>query len=243
MLAKIISEVMFSGKLLKLDMSEYSEKFTVSRLIGSPPGYVGYDEGGILTNYVRRNPYCVVLFDEIEKAHPEVYNILLSIMDMGVPNDMRGRTAKFNNVLVILTSNIGTRHITEAKEFSIGFGGDKINVDKEISADVKKYFSPEFLDRLSGTVQFNKLEKPDMYKIIDLELGKLNNGPKISISDGAKDIMLEDWKEGTGARQLVLMITRKLLDEVSKMVVNGKLSNNGSVSVSARDGKLKFKVK
>lgn len=242
-LAKIVSEVMFSGKLLKLDMSEYSEKFTVSRLIGSPPGYVGYDEGGVLTNYVRRNPYCVVLFDEIEKAHPEVYNILLSIMDMGVLNDMRGRVAKFNNVLVILTSNIGTRHITEAKEFSIGFGGSKIDVDKEIGADVKKYFSPEFIDRLSGTVQFNKLVKMDMYRIIDLELDKLNNGPKISISDGAKDVILEDWKEGTGARQLLLLITRKILDEVSKMVVDGKLSKDGSVSVSTRDGKLKFKVK
>ena len=167
-LCKALAEAMFGSEdaMIRLDMSEYMEKHTVSKLIGSPPGYVGFDEGGQLTEKVRRNPYSVVLFDEIEKAHPDVFNMLLQILDDGVLTDSQGRKVNFKNTVVIMTSNIGARLITE-KKTSLGFGGsddndsDENRIKELVMVELKKEFRPEFLNRLDDIIVFRKLQKED----------------------------------------------------------------------------------
>ena len=194
-MSKVLSEYLFDSKdaLIRIDMSEYMEKFAVSRLVGAPPGYIGYEEGGQLTEKVRRKPYAVILLDEIEKAHPEVFNILLQVLDEGFLTDSLGRKIDFRNTIIIMTSNIGSRQI---KDFGQGVGFStqtrKENSDKDtksiIENALKKFFSPEFLNRVDDVIVFKSLEKESIVKILDLSIEKMLSrieklGIKLKLSD------------------------------------------------------------
>ncbi|MDE6653088.1 MAG: ATP-dependent Clp protease ATP-binding subunit, partial [Muribaculaceae bacterium] len=225
-LAKKLAEYLFdnSDSLIRIDMSEYMEKFTVSRLVGAPPGYVGYEEGGQLTEAVRRHPYSVVLLDEIEKAHPDVFNLLLQMMDEGRLTDSLGRHIDFKNVIIIMTSNIGTRQL---KDFGSGVGFATKQVDKEYSHSVlqkalNKAFSPEFLNRIDDIIMFDALDKESIFKIIDIELAGFYKrvadlGYVITISDEAKTFIAEKGYDSQfGARPLKRAIQKYLEDELAE---------------------------
>ena len=232
-LAKALAASLFDDEsnMVRLDMSEYMEKYSVSRLIGAPPGYVGYDEGGQLTEAVRRKPYCVVLFDEIEKAHPDVFNVLLQVLDDGRITDSMGKTVDFKNTIVIMTSNIGSRQL---KDFGrgIGFGSQNMEGNSEYARGVvqkalKNAFSPEFLNRIDDIIMFNPLTKEDIYKIIDIELKSLfkrvnDLGLVITISKEAKDFIIEKgYDPQYGARPLKRAIQEYLEDELAEVIIKG----------------------
>ena len=226
------------GAIIRLDMSEYSEKHSVSRLIGSPPGYVGYEEGGILTDAVRKKPYTVVLFDEIEKAHGDIYNILLQILDDGKLTDNKGRIADFKNCIIILTSNIGADLINEYKR--LGFY-EKTDTSPEklplsdINARLKRHFSPEFLNRLDETVIFNKLSKENAEKILSILLDKVKKriesaGVKITFdSNVAKALSELNYEKGFGARPLARLITTHIENPLSDKLLLGEIKENDTV--------------
>jgi ATP-dependent Clp protease ATP-binding subunit ClpC len=236
-LAKMLASYLFDkdDALIRIDMSEYMEKFSVSRLVGAPPGYVGYEEGGQLTEKVRRKPYSVVLLDEIEKAHPDVFNILLQVLDDGVLTDGLGRRVDFRNTIIIMTSNIGVRDL---KDFGAGIGfaskAKEENMDEvmksTIQSALKKAFSPEFLNRLDDVVVFNSLTKEDIHKIIDISLGKLFSritdlGFKIELSDKAKDYLAEKgYDKQYGARPLNRAIQKYLEDAIAEEILKGDLT-------------------
>lgn len=232
-LAKVLARYLFDSDdaLIRIDMSEYMEKFAVSRLVGAPPGYVGYEEGGQLTEKVRRKPYSVVLLDEIEKAHPDVFNILLQLLDDGQLTDSLGRKVDFKNTIVIMTSNIGSRQL---KDFGrgIGFGSQDRSADGDYARGVvqkalKHAFSPEFLNRIDDIVMFNALSKSDIYKIIDIELKSLFKrvnelGLLITISDSAKEFITEKgFDPQYGARPLKRAIQKYLEDELAEVIIKG----------------------
>lgn len=237
-LAKMLASYLFDkdDALIRIDMSEYMEKFSVSRLVGAPPGYVGYEEGGQLTEKVRRKPYSVVLLDEIEKAHPDVFNILLQVLDDGVLTDGLGRRVDFRNTIIIMTSNIGVRDL---KDFGAGIGfstkAKEENMDEvmrsTIQSALKKAFSPEFLNRLDDVVVFNSLSKADIHKIIDISLVKLfsritDMGYKIELSDKAKDYLSEKgYDQQYGARPLNRAIQKYLEDAIAEEILKGELSD------------------
>ncbi len=239
-LAKLISESMFDSKdaLIRIDMSEFMEKYTVSRLVGAPPGYIGYDEGGQLTEKVRRKPYSVVLLDEIEKAHPDVFNLLLQVMDEGRLTDSMGRRIDFKNTILIMTSNVGTRQL---KEFGkgVGFGmpdnKDAVNEYSKnvINKAISKTFSPEFLNRIDDTVFFDQLSKDDISRIIDLELKPFTErvrqlGYELTLSDEAKDfIAREGYDIQFGARPLKRAIQRYLEDNLAQWVLAHRQDRTG----------------
>ena len=241
-LAKKLAEQLFDSKeaLIRIDMSEFMEKFTVSRLVGAPPGYVGYEEGGQLTEAVRRKPYSVVLLDEIEKAHPDTFNILLQVMDEGRLTDSLGRHIDFKNTVIILTSNVGTRQL---KDFGHGVGYAAPNIDeKEKSRDVIKKalnraFSPEFLNRVDDVVMFDQLGKEDIYKIIDIELvGFINRieqlGYKFVITHEAKDfIASKGYDVQYGARPLKRAIQKYLEDEMAEMIIRTAIQEGDTIKV------------
>ena len=245
-LAKQLANNLFENdaSLIKIDMSEYMERYNVSRLIGAPPGYVGYEEGGLLTEKVRRNPYSIVLFDEIEKGHPDVFNLLLQILDEGHLTDSLGHNIDFKNTIIIMTSNLGTRNISSS---NIGFI-DKKQDDNNglIMKEVKKYFKPEFLNRIDDIITFDSLSKESLYKIIDLELIDLKNTLKnkkinLRISKLAKNILLEDGSHiEWGARPLRRIIQSKIETELSILFLNNSFSENSTISITAKDGDLKF---
>jgi ATP-dependent Clp protease ATP-binding subunit ClpC len=236
-LAKTLATYLFDKEdsLIRIDMSEYMEKFSVSRLVGAPPGYVGYEEGGQLTEKVRRKPYSVVLLDEIEKAHPDVFNILLQVLDDGILTDGLGRRVDFRNTIIIMTSNIGVRDL---KDFGAGIGfanrAKQENMDdimkSTIQSALKKAFSPEFLNRLDDVVVFNSLSKEDIFKIIDISLGKLFHritelGYKIDLTDKAKDFLAEKgYDQQYGARPLNRAIQKYLEDSIAEEILKGDLS-------------------
>ncbi|WP_026956601.1 ATP-dependent Clp protease ATP-binding subunit [Algoriphagus vanfongensis] len=236
-LAKMLATYLFDKEdsLIRIDMSEYMEKFSVSRLVGAPPGYVGYEEGGQLTEKVRRKPYSVVLLDEIEKAHPDVFNILLQVLDDGILTDGLGRRVDFRNTIIIMTSNIGVRDL---KDFGAGIGfankAKKENMDEimkgTIQSALKKAFSPEFLNRLDDVVVFNSLEKKDIFKIIDISLAKLFHritdlGYKIELTEKAKEFLSEKgYDQQYGARPLNRAIQKYLEDAVAEEILKGDLS-------------------
>ncbi|MBQ1276640.1 MAG: ATP-dependent Clp protease ATP-binding subunit [Flavobacteriales bacterium] len=231
-MAKVIARQLFDSDdaLIRVDMSEYMEKFAVSRLVGAPPGYVGYEEGGQLTEKVRRKPYCVVLLDEIEKAHPDIYNILLQIMDEGMVTDSLGRKIDFKNTIIILTSNVGVRQL---KDFGSGIGFDtssrKENATqserKVIETALKRTFAPEFLNRIDDVVVFNSLEKEHIYQIIDIELEKLSSrmsrmGYKMQVSTRCKDLIAEQgYDRQGGARPLKRAIQHLLEDLIAEEII------------------------
>jgi ATP-dependent Clp protease ATP-binding subunit ClpC len=236
-LAKMLANYLFDKEdsLIRIDMSEYMEKFSVSRLVGAPPGYVGYEEGGQLTEKVRRKPYSVVLLDEIEKAHPDVFNILLQVLDDGILTDGLGRKVDFRNTIIIMTSNIGVRDL---KDFGAGIGfankAKSDNMDDVIKSTIqsalKKAFSPEFLNRLDDVVVFNSLTKDHIFKIIDISLGKLFSritdlGYKIELTDKAKEFLADKgYDQQYGARPLNRAIQKYLEDAVAEEILKGDLS-------------------
>ena len=250
-LAKALSEFMFDDELnmIRVDMSEYVEKHSVSRLIGSPPGYVGFDEGGQLTESVRRRPYRVILFDEIEKAHPDVFNILLQILDDGRLTDGQGRTVDFTNTIVIMTSNLIT-----ADNMTNNFGflqdlSDQEAVKQRSSIDkvLKKSFRPEFINRIDEIIVFEKLTKDELKQISDLIIKDIQKrldekGIEIHLSDSAKELLIaEGYDEEFGARPLKRLIQRKIENEISTMIISGKVSDGIKINITASGGNLKFK--
>ena len=243
-LAKELSRLMFGSTdaLIRIDMSEYMEKFTVSRLVGAPPGYVGYEEGGQLTEKVRRRPYSIVLLDEIEKAHPDVFNILLQVMDEGRLTDSYGRTVDFKNTVVIMTSNVGTRQL---KEFGkgIGFTAQVREDNKEyakgvITKALNKSFAPEFINRLDEIINFDQLNMEALVKIIDIELKGLyqrmeNIGYKMVIDDDAKRfIASKGYDIQFGARPLKRAIQNYLEDGLSEIILSTELQSGDTIKVS-----------
>jgi ATP-dependent Clp protease ATP-binding subunit ClpC len=242
-LAKTLATYLFDKEdaLIRIDMSEYMEKFSVSRLVGAPPGYVGYEEGGQLTEKVRRKPYSVVLLDEIEKAHPDVFNILLQVLDDGILTDGLGRRVDFRNTIIIMTSNIGVRDL---KDFGAGIGfanrAKADNLDEimksTIQSALKKAFSPEFLNRLDDVVVFNSLSKEDIFKIIDISLGKLFHritdlGYRIELTEKAKDFLAnKGYDQQYGARPLNRAIQKYLEDAIAEEILKGDLSEGDVIT-------------
>ena len=249
-LAKVMARELFDSDdaLIRIDMSEYMEKFAISRLVGAPPGYVGYEEGGQLTEAVRRKPYAVVLLDEIEKAHPDVFNILLQILDEGFVTDSLGRKIDFRNTIIILTSNIGPRDLKDFGD-GVGFGtiAKKTNTDARarttIENALKKAFAPEFLNRIDDIVIFNNLEKDSISKIIDLELAKLYKrleklNFKVEMTDEAKEFIGEKgWDKDFGARPLKRAIQKYIEDLLAEMLVNKQLVEGETVLLKLNEAK------
>lgn len=254
-LCKALAEAMFGDEnaMLRLDMSEYMEKHTVSKLIGSPPGYVGFEEGGQLTEKVRRKPYSVVLFDEIEKAHPDVFNMLLQILEDGRLTDSQGRTVDFKNTIIIMTSNVGARLITE-KQSSLGFNSENENAKESEKKDIKelvtgelrKVFRPEFLNRVDDIIVFNKLNKDEikqiavkMLKTLENRLDKMNI--KISFTDNAiSEIADKGFDENYGARPLRRAIQNEIEDPLSEQMLEGKVKDGAVVTCDFADGQFTF---
>jgi len=251
--AKALAEFLFNDEnaLVRLDMSEYMEKHTVSRIIGSPPGYVGYDEGGQLTEKIRRRPYSVILLDEIEKAHPEVFNILLQILEDGRLTDAKGRVASFKNAILIMTSNIGSEII--AKEAALGFSvqtpedANKEKVHDKVMAVLKESFRPEFLNRVDEIVIFNYLGRDEIKKIVDLELRKVEKrlqakNIRIIVSDKAKEILsVRGFDANLGARPLRRVIQKLVLDVLALKIVSGEVREGDNILVDAQDGEISIK--
>jgi ATP-dependent Clp protease ATP-binding subunit ClpC len=254
-LAKILADFLFDSRdaLIRIDMSEYMEKFSVSRLIGAPPGYIGYEEGGQLTEKVRRRPYAVVLLDEIEKAHPDVFNLLLHVLDDGVLTDSLGRKVDFKNTIIIMTSNIGSREI---KDFGGGLGfantGGTTNSDYNkslIQKALNKAFAPEFINRIDDIIMFNSLDKPDIFKIIDIELKGLYErvlkiGFEIKLTDEAKDFVAEkgfDLK--FGARPLKRAIQKYLENPMAEAIINASLAPGHTVLVDLNEEKTDIVIR
>ncbi len=249
-LCKTLAETMFGSEeaIVKLDMSEYMEKHTVSKLIGSPPGYVGYDDGGQLTEKIRRKPYSVVLFDEIEKAHPDVFNMLLQILEDGVLTDSQGRKVSFKNTVIIMTSNVGASKITENKT-ALGFGGvdgGKLDIESLVMGDLKKTFKPEFLNRIDEIIVFNQLEKGDITEIArrmlkSLEKRLADMDITVDFTDEAIDALAEKgFDKAYGARPLRRVIQQKIEDPLSELILENKISKNGKCTVNYKDGEFTF---
>ncbi|MBQ7490367.1 MAG: ATP-dependent Clp protease ATP-binding subunit [Bacteroidales bacterium] len=255
-LAKILAEYLFDSQdaMIRIDMSEYMEKHTVSRLIGAPPGYVGYEEGGQLTEKVRRKPYSIVLLDEIEKAHHDVYNVLLQVFDEGQLTDGIGRKVDFKNTILIMTSNIGSR---ELKDFGTGVGfntsATEANKGKIVNSvlenALKKTFAPEFLNRIDDIVYFNSIDKPDVIRIIDIELAKLikrveTMGLKVTVTDKAKEFLAETgWDANFGARPLKRAIQKNVEDILAEEILKQTLTENLHVIVDYDDVREEMVVK
>ncbi|MFT6798719.1 MAG: ATP-dependent Clp protease ATP-binding subunit ClpC [Nonlabens sp.] len=255
-LAKVLASELFDSEnsLIRIDMSEYMEKFAISRLIGAPPGYVGYEEGGQLTEKVRRKPYAVILLDEIEKAHPDVFNMLLQVLDDGFLTDSLGRKIDFRNTIIIMTSNVGARKL---KDFGsgVGFGtaarklaeGD--NASSVIQAALKKTFAPEFLNRIDDVIVFNSLEKEDIHKIIDIELAKLfarikDLGYELTLSDEAKNYIVDKgFDKEYGARPLKRAIQKYIEDTLAEEIVNSQLQEGDTIFMDFDKENDKLRVK
>ncbi|WP_251197542.1 ATP-dependent Clp protease ATP-binding subunit [Anaerotardibacter muris] len=252
-LSKTLAEFLFNSQdaLISFDMSEYMEKHTVSRLIGSPPGYVGYDEGGQLTTAVRQRPYSVVLFDEIEKAHPDVFNILLQILEEGRLTDAQGRMVDFRNTVIIMTSNVGAREITATTPLGFTSGGgsgmDDGEIKTRVMSEVKRLFRPEFLNRIDDIIVFKSLTEDEIVEIVDLMVADLRDrlieqNMTINMSDAANRYIA---KEGTdlsfGARPLRRAIQRLLEDPISEQILEGKWTSGSVIDVDVDDEKLVFK--
>ena len=248
---KELASYLFSKEesLVRLDMSEYGERFAMSRLIGAPPGYVGYEEGGELTERVRRNPYSVVLFDEIEKAHPDIFNLLLQLFDEGFITDNYGRKIDFQNTIIILTSNIGTKEIQNSSTFGFSDLTKELESDKiknKILDKVKSVFSPEFINRLDETVIYNTLLKEDVIKIIDLQMSDLYKnlekiGFKISITKKAKSYLVDQgFSLEYGARNLRREIQKSIEDPLSELLLQNKFKDADKIKIDLKAGKFEF---
>src|SRR6201984_340196 len=242
-LARALAEFLFDDEnaMIRIDMSEYMEKHTVARLIGAPPGYVGYEEGGQLSEAVRRRPYSVVLFDEIEKAHPDVFNVLLQVLDDGRITDGQGRTVDFKNTVVIMTSNIGSQYITEEES--------KEARRRLVMDALRAHFRPEFLNRVDEIIIFDRLSEEELKKIVEIQLGRLSKRLEqqkitLKLSDSAKALLArEGYDPVYGARPLRRAIQREILDPLSIYILEGKVREGQTVYVDAKDGALEFREK
>lgn len=250
LLAKKLAETMFNSErdFIRIDMSEYMEKHSVSRLIGAPPGYVGHEDGGQLTDAIRNKPYSIVLLDEIEKAHQDVTNILLQVFDDGILTDNQGRVANFKNTIIIMTSNIGSKE-SKLRGGGIGFTTDKVTMNKSvIDNEIKKKFAPEFLNRIDEIIHFESLSKDNIKQIIDIELSglikKLNeNGIQLELDDTAKDLIFEKgWNEELGARPLKRAIQKYIQDEISIKIIMKEIKSGDKIKIarSLGEDKLEF---
>ena len=242
-LSRALAEFLFDDEnaMIRIDMSEYMEKHTVARLIGAPPGYVGYEEGGQLSEAVRRRPYSVVLFDEIEKAHPDVFNVLLQVLDDGRITDGQGRTVDFKNTVIIMTSNIGSQHITEE---------ESREARRRLVMDaLRAHFRPEFLNRVDEIIIFDRLTEDDLKKIVEIQLRRLSKRLEqqkitLKLSDSAKELLArEGYDPVYGARPLRRTIQREILDPLSIDILEGKIREGQTVHVNAKDGALEFREK
>ena len=255
-LSKALAEAMFGTEsaLIRVDMSEYMEKHSVSKMIGSPPGYVGYEEGGQLSEKVRRNPYSVILFDEIEKAHPDVFNILLQVLDDGHITDAQGRKIDFKNTIIIMTSNAGAENIIAPKRLGFGVATDA-KADHEfmkgrVMEEVKRLFKPEFLNRIDEIIVFHQLTKEHMKGIADIMLrgiekrSKEQLGITLTVNEAAKDLLIDKgYDDKYGARPLRRTIQSLLEDKMAEEILDGKLKKGVNVEVDCEEGKLTFTVK
>jgi len=239
-LARALAEFLFDDEhnLVRIDMSEYQERHTVSRLIGAPPGYVGYDEGGQLTEAVRRRPYSVVLFDEIEKAHPEVFNIFLQVLDDGRLTDGQGRTVDFRNTVIIMTSNIGSQYILDAEDETV--------MENRVLETLRQQFRPEFLNRVDEIVIFHRLGREQLREIAQIQLGHLRRllaerGISIELTNGALDVLIEEgYDPAYGARPLKRVIQRRIVDPLALQLIQGEITDGDHVVVDAVNGELTF---
>ena len=245
-LTKALAEFLFDDEaaLVRIDMSEYMEKHSVARLIGAPPGYVGYEEGGALTEAVRRRPYQVVLFDEIEKAHPDVFNVLLQVLDDGRLTDGQGHTVDFRNTLIIMTSNLGSEFLANQPE-----GQDTDAVRDQVMAVVRASFRPEFLNRVDEIILFHRLERGEMSKIVDIQmrrLAKLLEDRKITIvlEPSAREWLAEKgWDPAYGARPLKRAIQKSMQDPLADLILSGQVTDGEKVVISAGKQGLSFNGK
>ena len=255
LLAKELAEQMFgtSDALIRVDMSEFMEKFAVSRLVGAPPGYVGYEDGGQLTEKVRRKPYSIVLLDEIEKAHPDVFNLLLQVLDDGVLTDSLGRKVDFKNTIIIMTSNIGSRQLKEFGQ-GVGFGTEaKRNAANEYSHSVienalKRTFAPEFLNRIDDVVMFNSLQREDIHKIIDIELRNIfkrveEMGYTLELTEKAKDFIADKgWDDQFGARPLKRAIQKYVEDALAEELITHPMGPGSKINIDLDEESQEIKV-
>jgi ATP-dependent Clp protease ATP-binding subunit ClpC len=255
-IAKRLAEYLFGDEdsLIRLDMSEFQEKHSISRLIGSPPGYVGHGDGGQLTEKVRRRPYSIVLFDEIEKANKEIYNTLLQLLDDGQLTDSSGRKVNFKNCMVIMTSNVGVKKL---QDFGTGVGfGTKSKLEREdsikeslLTDELKKQFPPEFLNRLDDVIIFKSLTKEEIGKIVDLELVKLKKrvgeiGYNLIINKTVRDYLIDDgYSEDYGARPLNRAIQKHIEDPISEEILSGNVKDNGTIKISYSKAKDEIIIK
>ena len=247
-LAKALSEALFDTEknLIRIDMSEYMEKHSVSRLVGAPPGYVGYDEGGQLTEAVRRKPYSVILFDEIEKAHPDVFNILLQLLDDGRLTDNQGRTVDFKNTIVIMTSNIGSNYLIDGIRDD---GTVDAKVKQEVEDEMKKYFRPEFLNRIDEIVVFSPLTEDQIVKIIELAMKDIEKrleerNIRLTLTDKAKKFIAdESYDPAYGARPVKRFLQRNVETELAGEIIRGTVKDGDDVEIDTDGKKLTFTAK
>ena len=255
-LSKALAEALFGNEnaMIRIDMSEYMEPHSVSKLIGSPPGYVGFDEGGQLTEKIRRKPYSVILLDEIEKAHPDVMNMLLQILDDGRLTDAQGRTVNFKNTVIIMTSNIGARLITDKTTLGFASEGNKKDetqkeyetIKKDVMGELKKQFRPEFINRIDEIIVFHKLNNEDIRKIMDIMLNQLKNRLTeqeidIEIDESVKQLLIEKGTDiNYGARPLKRTIQNVLEDKIAEAMLDGKIKPGKVANVIAKDGEVQI---
>jgi len=240
---RALAEFLFDDEsaILRVDMSEYMEKHAVARLIGAPPGYVGYEEGGALTEAVRRRPYQVILFDEIEKAHPDVLNVLLQVLDDGRLTDGQGRTVDFRNTLIIMTSNLGSEFLVNQKE-----GEDSDAVEAQVMDVVRSHFRPEFLNRVDEIILFHRLRREHMGRIVDIQLKRLtkllaDRKITLDLDDGAKEWLgNKGYDPAYGARPLKRVIQKYVQDPLAEMVLAGKIRDGETVKIAAGKDGLMF---
>ncbi len=254
-LAKILAKYLFdsSDALIRIDMSEYMEKFSISRLVGAPPGYVGYEEGGQLTEKVRRKPYSIILLDEIEKAHPDVFNLLLQALDDGHMTDGLGRKIDFKNTIIVMTSNIGARQLADFGT-GVGFGTKAQQTQKDENSKIvvqnalRKAFAPEFLNRVDDIIMFNSLTREDIHKIIDIELQKLYGrirdlGYSISLTEAAKDFIVDKgYDQKFGARPLKRAIQKFIEDPLAEEIVKARLQEGDTIKIDMLEGESELKI-
>ncbi|MEM1423864.1 MAG: AAA family ATPase, partial [Planctomycetota bacterium] len=246
-LARALAESLFDSEdnIVRIDMSEYMEKHAVSRLIGAPPGYVGYDEGGQLTEAVRRRPYSVVLFDEIEKAHPDVFNVLLQVLDDGRVTDSQGRTVDFKNTVVIMTSNIGSQHLLEGVT-----EGGQITTDARaaVMRELRAHFRPEFLNRVDDTVLFTPLSREDVRRIVDIQLALVQRrldprGIRLRLTAGARDLIADaSYDPVFGARPVKRYLQHEIETRVGRAIIAGEVTDGSVVEIVVEDGALSVRA-
>ncbi len=245
-LTKALARFLFDDEtaMVRLDMSEYMEKHSVARLIGAPPGYVGYEEGGALTEAIRRRPYQVVLFDEIEKAHPDVFNVLLQVLDDGRLTDGQGRTVDFKNTIIIMTSNLGSEFMTQ-----MGDNDDVDSVRELVMERVRSHFRPEFLNRIDDIILFHRLRRDEMGAIVDIQLKRLLSllGERkidLQLDEDARNWLAnKGYDPAYGARPLKRVIQKAVQDKLAEMILGGEIPDGSRVKVTSGTDRLLFKVK